>query len=1424
MHRKLAFLLFLLVPFSASAQAPKREVNVWVARDVAPGHKIQINLNTRNIRAVTVSAFPVDAVAWLSRPDREDVRPNPGGPPVSTWRTSMEDPRQRPSPAQTDRYYSRQVNLPTQLKPGVYLLQVAAAEPGVSQPSDWGVVNVTHLAVVSKRSPKRTLTWVTDALNGKVVPNATVTLFNQGGRQVSTAQTNADGVAQMATPFGAGTLVIRRGTDYAGVSAAAENPDGRLTAHFQTDRPIYRPGQTVMFKSILRRTLGRTYSVVADAPVVVEVRDPKDIVLERLSLKSNAMGSVAGEFSLPSEGATGAYTLRLAQGQDSAYQSFTVAEYRKPEFKVEVKPGATRYLAGDKIAFQVQADTYFGSPVAQAQVAYSVRRASMPYWQATARDDWFASNDGNLYSRDTYGQDEYVADDSVFTDAEGRATIIVPTRSDAGDSNYIVAVTVTDGSRRQVSGNASVRVYAANVRLGLRVLASYVPVGRLIPLELRASDLDGRPVGATAKVTLWTEVWDKKKEQWVDQLLETTQVRVPPAGTAKFELPAKGRGGTVTIRVEAPDGTGRVARTSADAYLASPFAAPEEGRPEEPELDIRPTKSSYKAGETIRAFVATNKPKTPVLVVLEGADIWGYTLIPAGTRGREWSFSAGVALSPNAHLSASQWVQGQMVSTQEVVPVPDSSRQMRVEITPDKTEYRPGDTATYRVRTLDESGRGVPAEVALSVVDEAIYALRPDTTPDLYRFYWGLRPNRVNTHYSAPEEMSGGAYQRVSSVAPLRQRFEDTAYWSAFVQTDAAGNGVVSFEMPGNLTTWRATGRAVTADTRVGTSVSAVKATRSVTLRLAMPRQMVQGDQLTLIGTVNNRTDQEREFEVSLEHQGHLEDERGGTRRIRIPAQSEGRVDWKIQAFWLNRQGPSSFTGRVRDVADPTAEGADALRVSLNMLPNGIVDRQLASGAVGPESQGQVAAPEGWINGAGDMRIRVWAGVTPVLEDYANRVLDSHRYSVPVVAAQLEVAAARGLDDRSREVREAIAYLSKTQSGTGWGWWENTPADPVITAAVLRALVFAENAPKINVPDQMISAAVYAARALHNNTNLFEHRALLASAIAGANKELGAPLVADVARRGTNLSPYARMILAESLRYHVGDRESADHQLRLALEGLSAGPGGSTIPVGFGIGWSASQTATTALALQTDPRSRHADRLALWLTGASSERWISLEDQAAVAVALAAYLREHPESPSLGAVTAVVNGTSVEATPERVGGAVRMIIPSNLLRKTNDITIQRVGGGEAFFSVEARFYRRVEGENERGIRVIRRFEVLNSAGVWVELDRPVRPNEPVRCTTIAWGDSTPDAMRVVQPIPAGFEFVDSDHLTNGRQEVRDGAVVHYVLNSGTPVTFRYYLRAESEGTLVALPATAELLRRPSERGNSAPQNIKVIAP
>src|SRR6185369_4841373 len=110
--------------------------------------KIRIHVNTKNVPVVHVAAYRVDGEAWL-RTMAVPNRPRPAilGRPLQEWNATIAQKGQKPNPYQADTYYSRQVNLPP-MNPGVYLLSFTGGEKEA-----WAVVNVTHLAVVAKRSP-----------------------------------------------------------------------------------------------------------------------------------------------------------------------------------------------------------------------------------------------------------------------------------------------------------------------------------------------------------------------------------------------------------------------------------------------------------------------------------------------------------------------------------------------------------------------------------------------------------------------------------------------------------------------------------------------------------------------------------------------------------------------------------------------------------------------------------------------------------------------------------------------------------------------------------------------------------------------------------------------------------------------------------------------------------------------------------------------------------------------------------------------------------------------------------------------------------------------------------------------------------------------------------------------------------------------
>ena len=1419
--------LLWLLSCSVGFQAPKlpivpKEVHVWVSKNVAPSSKIGLIINTRNVPVVHVTSYPIDGLKWFSQLHKETDRPSVTGAPNAQFDLTIAEKGQIVN--QYDNYFSRHVNLPM-TKPGVYLLTVVGKGAEA-----WAVVNVTNLAVIVKRSPYRSLVWVTDYKTGAVVKHVQVDYFDYDGNRTHTGVTDSDGVSIIPMTAEFKRLVIRAPHDLVGMRSAAQNPNGQLKCLFQTDRPIYRPGQTVSYKAILRLTSGQVYSSLTGTAVNVQLRDPRDNPLDQRELVSNRFGSVAGTFRIPQEGMLGPYSLVLSIGKQTAYQTFTVAAYRKPEYKVDVKPAQGRYFSGDDLHFSIDAVYYFGAPVPQANVRWLVRRSPLPYTWNTQEDGWFYGGDGNLYARDNFASDAFSGAGQVVTDNHGHADVLIHSDPAAPDASYTLSAVVEDSSRRMVNGTVSVPVYASDLRIGLACLKQAVAIGELVPVDIRVVNIDGQPTSARVQMQVICQIWSEKDEIYRPKVLSTKEVLVPSNGRALVNLPALAEG-ALTFKASAKDRTGRIAKATTEVDVEGIDFKPAK-EVEAPSLDLKLDKRSYSPGDSVRAFVKTNRPKRPILITLTGGDVWSYRVLVASKRSTQWGFKTNTLESPNAYVTVNQWSETGMMGSNAIVPLADRSKLLKVDISSDKPEYKPGDKATFHVRTTNRDDKGVPSEVALSVVDEAIYAMSQDATPDPYSFFWGQRTDHVETVESSPEELSGGAFQRTNSVAPVRRRFEDTAFWNAFVQTDEDGRGAVSFEMPGNLTSWRATGRAITDDTRVGAGHVNVTATRPVTLRLATPRIVAQGDTITIIGTVNNRTSERMTMNVQLQTvptTGSLarpdDITLDGPPEIQsdVAANSEGTVRWTFHVNNVPTSGEFTFSARCQNQDKSDPDLGDALGVTVPVAPRGISERRLLGGTVEKKGQSILDLPQDTLVQGSLITATLAGGIQANLSETAHWLLANGRYGTMWAVDALKAAIVLNAPAKSDDVQEAFALLSRTQLNDGWGWWEGTQSDPKITAEVGYALALAEKH-GYTVFNNVKRSAIGGCIAHYDQSNLWEDRARLAASLLLLGDPKGKSYSQEVIDRGMKISPFGKLRLAEAL--FATNPLQAQALIDDVLKLVSDGPATAYVPIGFGIGWTASETETTSQLLtdlaETKSASSLPTRLARRLALPEDRDYRSSEDAAAIVIALNQYGKTHPEAKKIGDASVTINGKTYSLVHSTIDESASVEIRDSILRGgPNTLDWLRTGDGEAFFTVQVKSYRPTLTESVRGVRVNRRFEVMNEAGIWTEVNGVVKPNEPVRCTVVVWGDDVSDALKVSEPIPAGFEFVDSDFTADALEEVRDGALVHYLMNSGTPTHFRYYLRAEADGSLIALPAVAEYLRRPATRGNSAASEIVV---
>src|SRR6185369_7799812 len=208
--------------------------------------------------------------------------------------------------------------------------------------------------------------------------------------------TNADGLAHFALRNSSNqsnlfaTAASNDRQAFAAAYAYGQNPQEGWRIYAFTDRPAYRPKETMQWKFIARRLGGGVYTTPVSQVVEYQINDPRGTKVSEGTATLNAFGSAWGSVELKEEWPLGEYQVYFwDQGRHNSIGNarlFRLEEYKLPEFKVQVKTpeqdGKKKaFRSGEKVEVEIQADYYFGGPVSNASVEVVVYQSPFfHYW------------------------------------------------------------------------------------------------------------------------------------------------------------------------------------------------------------------------------------------------------------------------------------------------------------------------------------------------------------------------------------------------------------------------------------------------------------------------------------------------------------------------------------------------------------------------------------------------------------------------------------------------------------------------------------------------------------------------------------------------------------------------------------------------------------------------------------------------------------------------------------------------------------------------------------------------------------------------------------------------------------------------------------------------------------------------------------
>ncbi|KAI6079819.1 Alpha-2-macroglobulin [Aix galericulata] len=129
----------------------------------------------------------------------------------------------------------------------------------------------------------------------------------------------------------------------------------------QTDKPIYKPGQTVLFRIV---SLDESFHPVNEVFPLVYIEDPKKNRLYQWTEAELKGGLIQLFFNLTSEPIQGTYSVVVQKASGNRIQhSFSVEEYVLPKFEVMVKMPKVITILDEKLKVTVCGLYTFGKPV-----------------------------------------------------------------------------------------------------------------------------------------------------------------------------------------------------------------------------------------------------------------------------------------------------------------------------------------------------------------------------------------------------------------------------------------------------------------------------------------------------------------------------------------------------------------------------------------------------------------------------------------------------------------------------------------------------------------------------------------------------------------------------------------------------------------------------------------------------------------------------------------------------------------------------------------------------------------------------------------------------------------------------------------------------------------------------------------------------
>ena len=678
----------------------------------------------------------------------------------------------------------KEIEVPYDLPQGDYLLEITAKGGNRIH----SLLRVQQLAAVKESFAGKDggELYVVDAETGTPVKNAKVEAFQfdatpnkdrkfeykeigpvftdeNGYAKIPLLNRSREGYITITSPDCALEVIGLNWNYYYGVNNSQDSRRGVII----TDRPAYRPGDTVKYKLWMRNGGYGNVKSLAGEKILLRIYDPTGNELSEKKFTLDNFGGLAGEFKIPDDAKLGAYEIYeistfKAGRYDAIRSNFRVEEYRKPEFEVTVDTPKNALMLGEKVSATVRAKYLWGDSVKKGVADVTVRRTPRRItWYPSCEWSWLYEYGSNwyFYDADWYcglgnlwicrrnchrwyrsspAPETVVTMKNVPLDENGEVKVVWDTslvRKLYGDDDqeYSISVSVTDNSRRAINATGSVVVRAEPFRVFTWTDQPHYRVGDKVTVRYH---LDGIGEDEVKEVRYWiSDLRGTGNGERVDKVFSASKPGQYRVSVEVTDLKGRVREGSRIIVVKGEGDDGR-------NYKYSP-------------LELIPDKETYSPGDTVRLTVNADYPDSTVFYKVRNGKTQLLRL-----KGKTGEISIPVVESDKPNFFVEAWTISAAKYHREVreimVPPVDKIGKATVEIDGGLEVVKPGETVSATVRIFDEKGKPTDASAVMTVYDKAIDLVAGGSNvKSLIEAFWF---DRLNLPYSFLNTVVDGFY------------------------------------------------------------------------------------------------------------------------------------------------------------------------------------------------------------------------------------------------------------------------------------------------------------------------------------------------------------------------------------------------------------------------------------------------------------------------------------------------------------------------------------------------------------------------------------------------------------------------------------------------------------------------------------------